>query len=68
MKLSYLIIGAVFVIGSIFFVKDEFTNLEIQNKGSIVEMIIIEKPGSCLGTKAKWFMKVKYQEKIISKQ
>lgn len=68
MKSAYIIFGVLFVIGAFFFVKDEFVNLEILNKGRTVEMKIIELPGSCLGTRAKWFMKVRYQDKIISKQ
>lgn len=43
-------------------------NLKVQRYGSIVNMKIVEKPGSCLGTKAKWFMKVEYEGKVFPKQ
>jgi len=68
MKIAYFIIGCILLVGSVFFLKDELINLEIQGKGHLVDMEIIDIPGSCLGTKAKWFMKVKYQDKIFSKQ
>lgn len=42
--------------------------LQIQNEGSIVKMKIIELPGVCSGTKAKYFMKVFYEGATYSKQ
>ena len=68
MKISNLLIGCIFIIGSIFFLKDELLNFKIQQKGKWVKAEIIELPKSCLGTKAKWFMKVRFQGRIVSKQ
>jgi len=45
--------------------KDDF---KVKRYGSLVNMKIIHKPGSCLGTKVKWFMKVEYNGKVFSKQ
>lgn len=68
MKRMYLLTGAILAIGSMFFIKGEFKKLEVLKKGQIVKMEIIDKPGSCLGTKVKWMMKLKFQDKILSKQ
>lgn len=68
MKISNILLGIVIIGLSIAFIQDDFINLKVKNKGKIVSMEIIEKPKSCLGTKAKWFMKVKYQNKILTKQ
>lgn len=68
MKLSYILLGIVIIGLSIAFIQDDFINLKVRNNGKIVDMEIIEKPRSCLGTKVKWFMKVRYQDKILAKQ
>lgn len=68
MKLSYIILGILLIFGSSFFMQDGFVNQKIKNYGEVVNVEIIEKPQSCLGTKAKWFMKVKYKEKFFTKQ
>lgn len=68
MKISNVLLGIVIIGLSIAFIQDDFINLKIKNEGKIVSMEIIEKPKSCLGTKVKWFMKVKYQNKILLKQ
>lgn len=57
-----------FIIGAIFFIKNDIANLDVLNSGKLVMMEIIDKPGSCIGTRAKWGMKVKYQDKVFSKQ
>ncbi|WP_316820511.1 hypothetical protein [Pedobacter gandavensis] len=68
MKLSYILLGIIIIGLSIFFIEDDISSLRVINKGRIVNMEIVEKPKSCLGTRAKWFMKVKYQDKVFSKQ
>lgn len=68
MKLSNILLGLVVICISIAFIQDDFINLKIKNNGKIVSMEIIDKPRSCLGTKANWFMKVKYHNKILTKK
>ena len=68
MKVSNLIIGGVVVLISFFIMQGNFIDLDIQKNGQWVEVQIIDKPNSCIGTKVKWFMKIKYKDKIISKQ
>lgn len=68
MKRMYLLTGAILVIGSVFFTKEEFNRLEVLKNGQIDKMEIIDKPGSCLGTKVKWMIKLKFKHKILSKQ
>ena len=68
MKISNLLIGCIFIIGSMFFLKGQLLNLKIQQKGKWIKAEIIEMPKSCLGTKAKWFMRVRFQERVVSKQ
>jgi hypothetical protein len=68
MKLSYILLGIIIIGLSIFFIEDDISSLRVINKGRIVNMKIVEKPKSCLGTSVKWFMKVKYQDKVFSKQ
>lgn len=68
MKVSHIFLGVIIIGLSIAFIQDDFINLKVKNSGKIVDVEIIEKPSSCLGTKAKWFMKVKYQGKILGKQ
>lgn len=68
MKVSNLIIGAVAVSISFFIMQGNFIDLDIQKNGQWVKVEIIDKPNSCIGTKVKWFMKIKYKDKIISKQ
>lgn len=60
-----ILIGVIFVIGSIFLVNEKFEEQKIQIFGIIVTMEIVEIDGSCIGTKAKYGMKVKYQDKIF---
>lgn len=68
MKRIYLLTGVILAIGSVFFIKGEFNRLEVLKKGQIVKMEILDKPASCLGTKVKWMMKLKFKDKILSKQ
>ncbi|MGY3214562.1 hypothetical protein [Mucilaginibacter sp. HD30] len=68
MKKTYLFLGCLLLIGSAFFIKDELVNLKILKSGRLVDMRIIDIPNSCVGTKAKWFMKIQYGSKVFSKQ
>ena len=68
MKLSNILLGLVVICISIAFIQDDFINLKVKNNGKIVSMEIIDKPRSCLGTKANWLMKVKYHNKILTKK
>lgn len=68
MKNTYILIGIILIIGSIFFVRAEFGRLKVLRQGKIVKMEIVEKPNSCLGTKVKWMMKLKLENDIFSKQ
>ncbi|WP_316839140.1 hypothetical protein [Pedobacter gandavensis] len=68
MKITSLLIGMILMIGSVFFIKAEFNSLEVLKKGKIVKMEIIDKPALCLGTKIKWMVKLKFQDKIFPKQ
>lgn len=69
MKLSYIVAGACLLVIPLISIKSKISeDLVIERKGDIVNMKIIDKPGSCLGTKAKWFMKVEYLGKVYSKQ
>ena len=68
MKISSILLGIIITALSIYFINDDISSLRLINEGSIVNMEIIEKPKSCLGTRVKWFMKVKYQDKVFSKQ
>lgn len=66
---SYILIGLCFLIIPLFIIKSKISqDLQVERKGKLVEMRIVDKPGSCLGTKVKWFMKVKYQGIVYSKQ
>ncbi len=37
-------------------------------EGRLVKMEIVGKPSSCLGTKVKWMMKLKFNNKVYTKQ
>ena len=56
------------MLASALFLRDELINLKILKNGQLVEMRIVDIPYSCVGTKAKWFMKVQYHSKVFSKQ
>jgi len=66
---SYILIGLCFLIIPLFITESKISqDLQVERKGKLVEMRIVDKPGSCLGTKVKWFMKVEYQGIVYSKQ
>ncbi|WP_293310863.1 hypothetical protein [Pedobacter sp. UBA5917] len=68
MKKIYPAIGVILIIGSIFFIKNEFNKFKILKNGEIVKMKIIDKPSLCYGTKVKWMMKLSFGSKVFSKQ
>ncbi len=68
MRKSYLFLGTILFIVSLFFFADELINLSVLKNGKIVTMKVVDLPESCIGTKAKWFMKVEYRGRIYSKQ
>jgi hypothetical protein len=68
MSKIYIVIGVIFAIGSIFFIKQGvLEERQIETFGTIVTMEIVKIDGSCIGTKSKYSMKVKYQDKIFLK-
>jgi len=68
MKSSKTILSLVIMLAPFIFLKSKLEDLNLEKAGRIVPMKIVEKPYSCIGTKAKWFMKVEYQGNIYSKQ
>ncbi len=68
MKGSYMLIGLIIFLGPILFIRNDLVNLKIQTEGRSVLMEIVDKPNFCVGTRAKWMMKVKYGDLIFSKQ
>ncbi|HEY9197455.1 MAG TPA: hypothetical protein VIM77_14365 [Mucilaginibacter sp.] len=68
MKAFAVLVGIVIVIFSTLGIINCNVQLQIQNQGHVVAMKIIEIPGVCSGTKAKYFMKVVYGGVIYSKQ
>jgi hypothetical protein len=68
MKAFAVLVGIVIVILSSLGIINCKLQLQIQNQGHVVPMKIIEIPGVCSGTKAKYFMKVVYEGAIYSKQ
>ncbi|MFC3813319.1 hypothetical protein [Lacihabitans lacunae] len=61
MKKTNIILGIIIFIAPLFFLDSVYKEIEVYEKGELVKMKIIEKPGSCLGTKVKWHMKVEYK-------
>jgi hypothetical protein len=68
MKLFYLISGALILIFSVVSSFTEYKLFDVEKNGVIVKMKIIEKPKDCIGTTAKYHMKVEYDGKIFSKE
>jgi hypothetical protein len=68
MKTLYLMAGAIFIVAPFFLAMDDLKSYKVARHGKVVEMEIIDKPSSCLGTKVKHYMKVKYQDKVFSKR
>jgi hypothetical protein len=68
MKILAISAGILIVLLSALGMMNCKAQLQIQNEGSIVKMKIIELPGVCSGTKAKYFMKVVYEGVTYSKQ
>ena len=68
MKKINIILGIIIFIAPWFLYKAKLRELKVEQQGKIVQMKIIEKPGSCLGTKVKWSMKVEYQGQIYFTQ
>lgn len=69
MKLFYIISGVCLLLIPLVIVYSKISeDMVIEKNGDVVNMKIVEKPGSCPGTKAKWFMKVEYLGKTYSKQ
>jgi hypothetical protein len=68
MRKINIIIGIILFIAPLLLHKQKLRELEVEKNGKLVKMRIIEKPGSCLGTKVKWSMKVEYQGNIFPKQ
>jgi hypothetical protein len=68
MNKLYIIGGLILVLISIAGGLGLRNDFKVKQYGSLVNMKIIHKPGSCIGTKAKWFMKVDYNGKVFSKQ
>lgn len=64
MKKTNIILGVILFIAPLLLIKQGFGELEVERQGELVLMKIVEKPGSCLGTKVKWFMKVEYRDII----
>ena len=64
MKIAIIIIGLIFFIGPLFLLPHSLREMEVEKKGKLVTMKIVEIPSSCLGTKVKWFMKVEYLGKM----
>lgn len=67
MKLSYFLLGMAILFFSVLFIQKDLLNLKIQNEGEIVNVEIVDFPRSCPG-KGKWYMKVKYHNKVFEKQ
>jgi hypothetical protein len=61
MRKTNIVIGAIFLIFPFFFLPAHRRELEVQEHGQLVKMRIVDIPGSCLGTKVKWFMKVEWE-------
>jgi hypothetical protein len=63
-----IVLSIIIMFFPLLLLKTKFQDLNIDKTGIIVPMKIVQKPYSCLGTKAKWFMKVEYQGKVYIKQ
>ena len=68
MKTVKNLIGVVMLIISIVIFIGKTENYEISRYGEVYEMVIVDKPSKCIGTKTNHFMKVKFNEKIFSKK
>jgi hypothetical protein len=68
MKSGAILVGLIFVVLSIFLIKNNFQQLQILDNGALVKMRILEIPDVCSGTKAKYFIKVLYNDKTYSTQ
>jgi len=68
MKKFYLIAGIIFSIWPFFLASDDLEDYRVQQLGQVVEMKIIRIPGSCLGTKTKYFMELEFNKKVFLKR
>lgn len=68
MKKTNIILGLIILIAPWLLFEQKMRELNVEEQGQIVKMKIIDIPGSCLGTKAKWSMKIEYRGVIYSKK
>jgi len=55
------IVSLIVFIAPLFLLKQVNKEWNVERNGEIVQVRIVEIPGSCLGTKVKWFMKFEYE-------
>ena len=55
------IVSLIVFIAPLFGLEEVNKRWDVERNGEIVQVRIVEIPGSCLGTKAKWFMKFEYE-------
>ena len=65
MKISYILIGLIFIVGSCFFAQDKLINLKIKNEGEQIRIPILSRTNHGFGTN-NYFIKVKLKNDIIS--
>jgi len=60
MRLIFLGGGIILFIGSILLLTNKFGDLEVEKKGILVKMQIVQIPNSCIGTKTPHFETLNY--------
>lgn len=67
MKVFYKITGIVFIVGSLFFLKYNYKELETYHDGHVIRAIVIYVP-DCFTTKKHYNFKFTYNEKTYAKE
>jgi hypothetical protein len=68
MKFSFLGLGIVVLLGSLFFLRAKWGVYNVERDGQLVEMKIIKLPDYCGITKRKYYMDVTYQGETFNKR
>ena len=65
---ALIIIGIIFFLGSIGLIIHNYDIYRVDRYGQVVKMRIESLPGSCIGSKSRYFVTYSYKNKIYDKQ